>query len=416
MARELADAAEGTSARLAERESLIRMIKDWEAGRHKPKDPYRILYSRVLGIDEDELFSEETLAASPDVSADQSMGPRGPLPMLVTESVPVSPPTKGDPGRQSADMTAMKAFRTADLQVGGGHLYASVVKYLETDLAPRLFGVNSDESDTLFMAATALTEMAGWMAHDSGRDLLAEQHFDRALALTKAANDQHLTAHILSSKSHLASYLRNADKAILLARKGQDILRVSPNGILSARLFAMEARGFAGLGKTAECFRLLERAEKALEGGSVDETSLWVSNFDAGSLASEAARCMSQLGKPVETRRYAERIISLRPAHRTRSRAFGQLTLASACIHLGKFDEACAVTQEVLTSTQSLGSFLIIKQLNNLRLALTSSIAVNSKAARELSAHLEAVVEERLWLYQWLSKDEKRQVGSTREL
>ncbi|MEV6980417.1 hypothetical protein AB0M95_04050 [Sphaerisporangium sp. NPDC051017] len=414
MARELANSAEGTSAHLAERESLIRMIKDWEAGRHKPKDPYRILYSRIFGIDDDELFSDDTLATPSDAPADTIA--REPLPVLASVGVSASPASTGGPSRQSADMAAMHAFRTADLQVGGGHLYASVVKYLETELGPRLFGINGADSNTVFMAATALTEMAGWMAHDSGRDLLAEQHFDRALSLTKAANDQHLTAHILSSKSHLANHLQNADKAIKLARIGQELLCTSPNGILSARLLAMEARGYAGTGKADECLQLLKRAEKALENGSAEVISHWVSNFDAGSLASEAARCMAQLGNPAETRRYAERIISLRPAHRTRSRAFGQITLASACVQLGRFDEACAVTQAVLTSTQSLRSFLIIKQLHMLKLALTSSGAVNSKTVRELIAHLEAVLEERLWLYQWLSKDEKRQVGRSCEL
>lgn len=36
----------------------MRRIKDWEAGRHQPKDPYRLLYCRVFGIDEAELFGE----------------------------------------------------------------------------------------------------------------------------------------------------------------------------------------------------------------------------------------------------------------------------------------------------------------------------------------------------------------------
>ncbi|MBB5627540.1 hypothetical protein [Sphaerisporangium krabiense] len=390
------------------------MIKDWEAGRHKPKDPYRILYSRIFGINDHELFSDDALATPFDMTADTTAWT--PLPASASTGMSASTASTGDPRRQSADMEAMQAFRTADLQVGGGHLYASVVKYLETELGPRLFGIHGDESDTVFVAATALTEMAGWMAHDSGRDLLAEQHFDRALSLAKATDDRHLTAHILSSKSHLASHLRNADKAIELARIGQEFLRGSPNGILSARLFAMEARGYAGMGKADECLQLLKRAEEALEKGPAEKISHWVSNFDMGSLASEAAWSMAQLGNATETRRHAERIVSLRPVHRTRSRAFGRITLASACVQLGRFDEACTVTQEVLGSTQSLGSFLIIKKLHNLKLALASSGAVDSRTVRELIAQLEAVLEERLWLYQWLSQDEKRQVGRSCEL
>lgn len=61
------------------------------------------------------------------------------------------------------DAVAMKAFRTADLQAGGGHLYASVVRYLQADMAPRLFGTDDGASNpALFTTAAALTDMAGF--------------------------------------------------------------------------------------------------------------------------------------------------------------------------------------------------------------------------------------------------------------
>jgi hypothetical protein len=61
---------------------------------------------------------------------------------------------------QDPDGAAMRAFRSADLQVGGGHLYASVIKYLQSSVAPRLFG-SDDGADhrVVFTAAAALTEM-----------------------------------------------------------------------------------------------------------------------------------------------------------------------------------------------------------------------------------------------------------------
>lgn len=66
MARQLAEAADPrTRARLPERDSLIRAIKDWEAGKHQPKDPYRLLYCRVFGTEEAELFSEEPDSTTP---------------------------------------------------------------------------------------------------------------------------------------------------------------------------------------------------------------------------------------------------------------------------------------------------------------------------------------------------------------
>ena len=195
---------------------------------------------------------------------------------------------------------AMRAFRTADLQAGGGHLYASVVRYLQADMAPRLFGTDNGAGNTaLFTAAAALTEMAGWMAHDAGRDASAQRHFGRALALVQVGDDHQLSAHILGSMSHLASYLGTPDEAIALARQGRAALHAGPvNPALEARMFALEARGVAGKDPAdpAECARLLLRAEQALEDTPAAPASTWVSHFDEGSLASETTRCLRQLG------------------------------------------------------------------------------------------------------------------------
>jgi transcriptional regulator with XRE-family HTH domain len=39
-----------------------------------------------------------------------------------------------------SDLAAVQGFRAADREVGGGHLYATVLRYLQTAVAPRLFG------------------------------------------------------------------------------------------------------------------------------------------------------------------------------------------------------------------------------------------------------------------------------------
>ena len=193
----------------------------------------------------------------------------------------------------TSDALAMRAFRAADMQVGGGHLYASVVKYLHTEVAPRLFGSGHD-SQFLFAAASALTEMAGWMAHDAGRDNSAQHHFVRALDFAKLGCDHQLRAHVRASMSHLAHHHGQPDRAVRLARAGQEALHSagSHNSELQARLLAMEARGFAALGQPAECGQLLDRAEQALSAPADEPLSQWVSRFDEGSLAIEAARCM----------------------------------------------------------------------------------------------------------------------------
>jgi tetratricopeptide (TPR) repeat protein len=297
----------------------------------------------------------------------------------------------------------MQAFRSADLQVGGGHVYASVLSYLQADVGPRLLGGDDSGGDPAgFTAAAALTEMAGWMAHDAGRDTAAQRHFGRSLALAQAGGDRQLGAHVLGSMSHLASHLGQPDQAMALARRGQATLQnAAPSPDLEARLLAMEARGRAGRDEAGACAKLLARAETALSRKRPDDDrSPWVSQFDAGSLAGEAARCMSALRDWPEARRQAEATIRLRPAGRARSRAFGQLALATALVAQGHPDQACPVAQDAIDATQSLGSFLVIEQLLSLQQALRPYS--RNKTVADFAASLQECLRSRLWLYQWL--------------
>jgi tetratricopeptide (TPR) repeat protein len=254
--------------------------------------------------------------------------------------------------------------------------------------------------------------MAGWMAHDSGRDAAARRHFGRALALVQVGGDRQLSAHVLGSMSHLASHLGQADEAIAFARQGQAVLHAGPAmPSLNARILALEARGMAakGHGGRAECASLLLRAEKMLEDAPAEPASPWVSHFDAGSLASEAARCLRQVGDLDQARRQAERIIVLRPGHRTRSRAFGQLALASILIAQGEPDHACGIAADVLHATQSLGSYLVIAQLLQLQQQLQPYR--QTTAVTEFLDCLQDTVRDRLPFYQLIAKDHHDQRG-----
>ena len=49
--------------------------------------------------------------------------------------------------------------------------------------------------------------MAGWMAHDADRNVLAQHHFQHALALAGIGEDSRLRAHILAGMSIWPSML-----------------------------------------------------------------------------------------------------------------------------------------------------------------------------------------------------------------
>jgi hypothetical protein len=94
----------------------------------------------------------------------------------------------------------------------------------------------------------------------------------------------------------------------------------------------------------------------------------------------------AQLGAD-EARRQAETTIRGRPADRARSRAFGQLALATALVAQGNLDEACPVAQDAIDATQPLGSFLVIEQILGLQHALRPY--GGNKALAEFAARLE---------------------------
>jgi ATP/maltotriose-dependent transcriptional regulator MalT len=167
----------------------------------------------------------------------------------------------------------------------------------------------------------------------------------------------------------------------------------------------MQAKGMATLRQTKECTQLLMDAERELsKPGDTQELSPWVSHFDEGSFANEAARCMRALGHFGEAQRQAHRVLELRPPDRTRSRALGQLVLVTVLVAQGDADHACALAQDVLDSTQSLGSYVVLQQLSDLK-ELFAPHQTN-KTVADFLACLDQVLRERLWLYQWLSKDE----------
>ena len=363
----------------------------------QPKDLDRLIqWARVLAIPQEVLWFRLP-AGIPIPMRDEPLLSSSPPPATtgpVTDSM--EKPSQPDPPA-SIHASAMHSFRNADRMIGGGHLYPAVVRYLHTAVGPDLF-TDSDERNgpQAFTAGAALTEMAGWMAHDAGHDPLAWNHFRRSRDFAQLGGDRQLLAHIYASMSHLAAHSGKPREAIQFAECGHETLAAGPAQYrLLARLLAMQARGFAAIGDHARVAQLLLRAEDALLATEEAEPSIWVNAFDAGSLASEAARCFSQIGDLKSAQEHAQRIISLRPTSPSRSRAFGQIRLAKILILRQELDEACPLIRQILDSTRHLSSYLVLKELIDARDMLISHRS-RSTAVAELLPTLDRELTQRL--------------------
>jgi transcriptional regulator with XRE-family HTH domain len=267
------------------------------------------------------------------------------------------------------DMAAMQAFRTADRQAGGGRLYTSVTSHLRDTIGPRL--VDADSTPHVFAVAAVLTEMAGWMAHDSGQDATAGRHFTRALPLARASGDIPLAASIAASTSHLALQTGDPASAVHWARTGIDLADDGPRvPSLMARLHTMSARALAAAGEPTPALAALQRAEEALRRAPETERP-WLSPFDAAAFALESALVLSDLNRHDEARAHAEHAIRLREASRARSLLLSRITLASLHLGCNDLDAALTVGNDVLAADPNLGSIRVLRHLDDLRTQFT---------------------------------------------
>jgi hypothetical protein len=269
--------------------------------------------------------------------------------------------------QEASHAAAMESFRLADRRVGGGHMYSAVVAYLSSSLARDLLAATGAEGTSPFTVAAALSEMAGWMAHDAGNDPLADQHFTRAIRLAAVDGDVQVTAHVLGSAAHLALLQTNPDRANAFAARGLETAQdVAIPGLLRARLLGMTARAAAARGDRQGTLEALRVAEAEVVRTGSEPLSKWVSTFDEGSLAMEAARAFLTVGDVYGAGAQAERVIALRSADRPRSRALGQLMLARSVLRADRPDHAAVLAQEVLATTAHLGSGVVATELEAL--------------------------------------------------
>lgn len=295
------------------------------------------------------------------------------------------------------DREVAESLRSADLTMGGGHLYGELTRYLTTDLCPRLLYGDDDADPTLFVVAAGLVEMAGWMAHDAGHDERAHHQFARAREFAKIGHDRQLQVHILTSLSHLDLHRGKPENAIRHACDAESALAKAPtNPELEARVLAMQARGHAALGDVRQTHVMLERAARALDTDMAYPLSPWVSRFDHGSLAAEAARCARQLDEFSRAAEYAQRAIDHRPPERARSRALAQLTLAAIRAEQGSPEQACAIAADVITDTTGLASHIVVRHLDELHSCLRPYRT--SPTVGAFSEHLRETVRTRTWI------------------
>ncbi|MFD8807948.1 tetratricopeptide repeat protein [Streptomyces sp. NPDC059597] len=263
-----------------------------------------------------------------------------------------------------SDVAAVRSMTEAlvglDHTYGSGHVRPVVVHYLNSVVSGLLAGSYREAvGRELFSAVARLTELAGYMAVDTGQPGLAQRYYIQSLRLAQAAGDRGYGGYVLAaSMSHLAAQLGNPREIAQLARAAQEGARGRVTPRAESMFHAAEARGHALLGdaRSAEAasgkaIAALERAETA--GG---DDPAWIAHFDEAYLADELAHCHRDLGQPEVSARYAEQSLAGHPPSRARRRAIGYVLLATAQVQRREIEQACQTGMKAVELLETLRS------------------------------------------------------------
>ncbi|MER5952061.1 transcriptional regulator [Streptomyces sp. NPDC001904] len=248
-----------------------------------------------------------------------------------------------------SDVAAVKAMTQAltdlDHQYGSGHVRPVVVHYLNSVVSGLLAGSYREAvGRELFAAVARLTELAGYMAVDTGQPGLAQRYYIQALRLAQAAGDRGYGGYVLAaSMSHLAAQLGNPREIAQLARAAQEGARGRVTPRAEAMFHAAEARGHALLGDARSAQSAGSRALAAMDQADAHsgDDPAWIAHFDPAYLADELAHCHRDLGQAREAARYAQESLDGHPQSRARRRAIGLVLLATAQVQQREVEQAC---------------------------------------------------------------------------
>ena len=196
----------------------------------------------------------------------------------------------------------------------------------------------------LFSAVARLTELAGYMAIDTGQPGLAQRYYIQALRLAQAAGDRGYGGYVLAaSMSHLAAQLGNPREIAQLARAAQEGARGRVTPRAEAMFHAAEARGHAlmgdaraaqlAAGRRVTRWRRPTRSPATTRRGSRTSTRP-TSPTSSPTATGTSARPRQRRGGPRSPSPGTRR-------RRARRRAIGYLLLATAQVQQREIEEAC---------------------------------------------------------------------------
>jgi tetratricopeptide (TPR) repeat protein len=375
--------AAGSDITLPEIDSVIRRIKDHEAGRHQPADPYPLLYSRALGLDSD-IFTTKGPAPMP-IAAIPSLTPDPDLYDRITRAI--REPRRVDEVTIEWLNRCLAEHRRIEDTLGSGPLLPTVMAQLSTvtDLAQ---GVPGAFGDRMVGLLAQYAQFVAWMCQDAGDHGAALAWYDRSHAWALEAGDASLAATTLNMRAHQAWSLGDAQKCIRLAEAsrwhdGRTTLGVQ--GMASqmmARGHALSRHANAARSRLSEAEDLIHRAAQRPE----DEPP-WMYFYGEGWFHMQRGMAELALGNGKRAAELLEGGLRTLPESYRRDRAWFQACLARAHAVRGDAEAATEVALHVAPDAVAVNAYAVAE----LRATAVKLSQTAAPGAREIEEQLVAL-------------------------
>jgi tetratricopeptide (TPR) repeat protein len=398
LARELRQRADKRGWRLPSDDDLIRMMRRWERGQHKPDERYRELLAEVY----DDSAPDELQPGSilDDMQRRPFLRGLGTFIGMAAASAFIEPwerlshalrhPSRVDRATVSSLERLTVMLESRESQENPRALLGPVEGHLG-NVATLLAG-SPPLRPQLCSIAGETAALAGWLAWDIEDRPAAAGYFRVGIDAAKEANDRALGAYLVGSSCVQPAY-RERPYARLRRLEGRTFgfARSDASPSTRAWLATLEAEAHALAGDTSNCLRAFDEAEATMSraGGEDEWRRPRVTFFDRNYLAGERGVALARLGQPDAAQEVlAPALASLDPSVvKTRPRLLA--ALATAHVQQGDVDRACELGAEALGIAAQQEVQPNLQDVRKLRLDLEPWR--DSQAVKDLDEQLRAV-------------------------
>lgn len=330
---ELETLAKTSGQPMPTRASLKTQISRWENGHTSPQEPYRSMLAQIYQ------------------SAPADLGMQG-HPGLWVPAQAVSPSSVSTPEFVTSMQTLLKSYARVDNEVGPRHVVRAVVQQLQ-QLEGTVLAMRGGRREELLRLCSRFAEFAGWLCHDAGDLVSAQQWTGVAHDLLEEVGSTHQRAYVLMRKSAIAADRGELTRAVSLADAVANDVDHMP-----ASLAALVMRQCAIAHAMAHDSRAAQRSSgKALEFASAEAADH--SSFEYCSEAfvrMEAGQAAYYLGQHDAAAEHLRQAAERWPDGYVRDKGMclARLALVEAC--RGNIGAACTTGMEAVDLTRRTGS------------------------------------------------------------